>query len=345
MKYYNKSILLIACMLIFLLIGAVSANKNDTISNVGTDNNTLVGSVNQSVDLGSQQNNNNDVVDYSDNLSSKINIGTEFSNSPDNKGSSFSNLDNLLNFTNNTLYSGYDIININSSYNFKQVISNITNFENGSRKVILNLTSNYYCLDANQDIVFNFNSGDLIINGNNATITTSKGDIFLYIGAGATAQIFNCTFTNCKPPIRSYGKCTVVNCLFKNNKRHSTVNAHGLIRKGGAIDSYGTLYCINCSFFDNLGSYGGAVCCESNSQAVFTNCKWNKNTAGSIFNSDVVQNCGEDIFVHNSAFAQIFYNSSSEKPQIGTMQSGAVQMINSSENNISNNIVLMLIIW
>ena len=92
-------------------------------------------------------------------------------------------------------------------------------------------------------------------------------------------------------------------------------------------------------FFDNLGSYGGAVCCEPNSQAIFTNCKWNKNTAGSIFNSDVVQNWGEDIFVHNSAFVQIFYNSSSEKPQIGTMTSGAVQMINSSNNNISNNIV------
>ena len=58
MRCNNKSILLIACILIFLLIGAVSANKNDTISNVGMDDNTLVGSVNQSVDLGSQQNNN-----------------------------------------------------------------------------------------------------------------------------------------------------------------------------------------------------------------------------------------------------------------------------------------------
>ena len=175
MKCYNKSILLIACMLIFLLIGAVSANENqnETISNVSIEDNALeIGSVNQSDDLDSQQN-------YSDNLSSKINIENEFSNSPDNKGSSFSNLDNLLNFTNNTLYSGYDIINVNSSDNFKQVISNITKFETGSRKVILNLTSNYYCLDANQDIVFNFNSGDLIIDGNNATITTNKGDIFL----------------------------------------------------------------------------------------------------------------------------------------------------------------------
>ena len=141
MKCYNKSILLIVCMLIFLLIGAVSANenKNETISNVGIDDNTIVGSVNQSCDLGSQQN-------YSDNLakhnsSSIINIENEFNNSPNNNSGSFSNLDKLLNFTNNTLYSGYDIININSSDNFKQVISNITNFENGSRKVILNLTS------------------------------------------------------------------------------------------------------------------------------------------------------------------------------------------------------------
>ena len=111
MKCYNKSILLIACMLFFLLIGVVSANKNDTISNVSIEDNTLeVGIVNQSCDLNSQQNNNNDIVDYSDNSSSKTNIENEFSNSSNNNGDSFYDLDDLLNFTNNTLYSGYDIL-------------------------------------------------------------------------------------------------------------------------------------------------------------------------------------------------------------------------------------------
>ena len=64
MKCYNKSILLIACMLIFLLIGAVSANKNDTISNVSIEDNALVDSVNQSRDLSLQQSN----VDQVNNL-------------------------------------------------------------------------------------------------------------------------------------------------------------------------------------------------------------------------------------------------------------------------------------
>ena len=50
MKCYNKSILLIACMLIFLLIGVVSAKENDTISNVCIDDNALVCSANQGVD-------------------------------------------------------------------------------------------------------------------------------------------------------------------------------------------------------------------------------------------------------------------------------------------------------
>ena len=49
MKIYNKSNLLIFCMLIFLLIGVVSANElNETISNVTTDNNIPLNSVNQS---------------------------------------------------------------------------------------------------------------------------------------------------------------------------------------------------------------------------------------------------------------------------------------------------------
>ena len=49
MKFYNKSNLLMACMLIFLLINSVSANElNETISNVTTDNNTTLNNVNQS---------------------------------------------------------------------------------------------------------------------------------------------------------------------------------------------------------------------------------------------------------------------------------------------------------
>ena len=42
MKCNNKSFLLIACVLIFLLIGAVSANEqNETISNVSIEDNAL----------------------------------------------------------------------------------------------------------------------------------------------------------------------------------------------------------------------------------------------------------------------------------------------------------------
>ena len=49
MKFYNKSNLLIVCMVIFLLIGVVSANKlNETISNVTTEDNATLNSVNQS---------------------------------------------------------------------------------------------------------------------------------------------------------------------------------------------------------------------------------------------------------------------------------------------------------
>ena len=99
--------------------------------------------------------------------------------------SSFLDSDTLLDFTNKTLYGAFDIINVSSSSEFKKVISNVTKFEAGSRNVILNLTSKNYCLDATQDIVFNFNSGHLIINGNGAKLTTNDGDVFLRVGTGA----------------------------------------------------------------------------------------------------------------------------------------------------------------
>ena len=90
--------------------------------------------------------------------------------------------------------------------------------QNGVFNVVFNLTAESYYFEANNDIVFNYNVGNLVINGNGATIK-GDGDVFLKLGMGASVLIRDCTFTNFKPPIRSYGTCTVMNCIFKNNQR------------------------------------------------------------------------------------------------------------------------------
>ena len=241
---------------------------------------------------------------------------------------------NYLNDTYDKIYvtDGLVEININSSNDFKNVIKNITNFAAGSKNIILNLTSTtYYLEDSDKDIVFNFNTGNLLIKGNNALITTTEGNIIFRVGTGANLYITNCRFTKAKPPIRNYGTCYVVNCTFDNNQRANTVNAHNLYRKGGAIDNYGSLTCIDCNFTNNLASYGGAVCCEENSENVFINCLWKLNTAGD-------SNCGHDIYIHNSAFVQLFYNSTSQTlPSYAMQQSGVIQLIDITDNSSTNN--------
>ena len=83
MKFYNKSNLLIVCMLIFLLIGVVSANKlNETINNVTTDDNATLNSVDQQNNSVNQSNNLTQ-----ENLNSTINNESEINNSSGNNGS------------------------------------------------------------------------------------------------------------------------------------------------------------------------------------------------------------------------------------------------------------------
>ena len=97
MKIYNKSNLLIVCMVIFLLIGVVSANKiNETISNVTTDNNAPLNTVNQS--NSSSQNGGVDQINNltKENLNSTINSESEIDNSSGNNGS-FNDLQNTIN--------------------------------------------------------------------------------------------------------------------------------------------------------------------------------------------------------------------------------------------------------
>ena len=353
----NRNILFIVVAFVFISLGTVNASENTMDDAIAMDNNIVSYNdcvVNETNVLGSANEVRaseglNMVVNETNMLSSSAGEdGVVQSNSSSaaedgvvqSNSSSAGNLESNNN-TKTTNDSGYTkiyvtdeviTININSTAEFKQFISNITNYAAGSKNIVLNLTSTTYDLsDSDKDIVFNFNTGNMLIKGNNALITSSEGNIVFRVGTGANLYVENCRFTKAKPAIRNYGTCYVVKCVFDDNKRDSTINSHVSYRKGGAIDNYGTLTCIGCNFTNNRASYGGAVCCEENSDSTFINCLWGSNSAGG---SDY----GEDIYIHNSAFAQVFYNSTSQKLPSYAMQSSAViQLIDTNDNSSTNN--------
>ena len=91
MKYNKKIIFLIACMVIFLLVGAISATKkntNENISNEDMKNNTLgITSVDQQNNSVNQSNNLT-----KENLNSTINNESEINNTSLGDGGSFEDL-------------------------------------------------------------------------------------------------------------------------------------------------------------------------------------------------------------------------------------------------------------
>lgn len=336
-------------LLFFMLISAVSAADNSTdILNEGNNgdinhnvNNTLSNSINsQDLNVGNVPSSSDSLhLDHletsNNNVSNSTNSSSNVPSSSDdlygnktsddlNKGNNNDSSLNNYTPTGTGIYSNDNnsvIYNINSSVDFKHAIGEITKFENGKKNIIINLTKNYYKLDATQDIVFNFNAGKLMIYGNGATID-GDGNVFLRTGTFTDVGVTNCTFTNCKPAIRVYGYCVTTNCIFDSNKRANTVDAHGLMRKGGAIDSYGYLITINCTYTNNRASCGGAICVEPNSNAIIANCKWGNNDVGGLVGY------GDDVFVHNSAFAKIIYNATNEQPIVSGMQSSAISLVN-----------------
>ena len=106
MKYNKKLIFLIVCMVIFLLVGAISATKkntNENISNVDMKNNTLgitsVDQQNNSIEPSPQQNNsaNQSNTLTKKNLNSTINNETKINNTSSSAGGSFVALQNTIN--------------------------------------------------------------------------------------------------------------------------------------------------------------------------------------------------------------------------------------------------------
>ena len=225
---FNKKLSLILLVLsFFVILGSVSASENITncsdASGLDVNNNV------SEVVVSDLKENNDTSANHN-----KISLESIDFSGVINESSSKSDLKNNLSDLNNKyFYGSFNIVNISSSSEFKQGMINCT--QNGVSNVAFNLTDKSYYFEANNDIVFNYNVGNLLIEGNGATIK-GDGDVFLKIGMGASVLIRDCTFTNFKPPIRSYGTCTVINCTFKNNKRYDTHEVVNMYRRNGAID-------------------------------------------------------------------------------------------------------------
>ena len=82
--------------------------------------------------------------------------------------SSSNNGSNLFDLNNKSFFSSFNIVNISSSSEFKQTMFNCT--QNGMTNFVFNLTGENYYFEANNDIVFNYNAGNLLIAGNSAII-------------------------------------------------------------------------------------------------------------------------------------------------------------------------------
>ena len=269
MKCYNKSILLIACMLIFLLIGAVSANKNNTISNVSIGDNVLeIGSVNQTNGLVSSQ---NGVVDQFNNLTG-LNSSLEV-NTP---SKSFDDLQNVI--------------------------------DNSSDNSVLDLDCNY-TYGGNGDFSgITINKNNFTIDGHGHTIdaksaTNSHVRIFNVTGTNILLKnlhLINADVTGHGGAIQNTGtNVTINNSVFINNKASSV---------GGAINNNGVGFTVsNSTFTNNKASYGGAIGNDGDNFAV-CNSIFNGNTA-SMKGGAINTNHAINVSIKNSSFINNTANS------------------------------------
>ena len=186
--------------------------------------------------------------------------------------------------------------NVNSVYDFENAMNEAHCAHVKYNNHILNLTKKSYIFDTGNDVLFHIDYGNVIINGNGATLSCN-GKTFFSVGKNVRLSLSNVTFTGCKPAIRSYGNVVAYNVTFVDNQRSDTVNSPGLMREGGAIDNFADLTCANCTFKNNKGSYGGAVCGEDGSVSKFLDCKWGGNSG-----------TGEDLYMGNGASAYVFLN-------------------------------------
>ena len=287
MKLKKHIFTILLVVLLFLLIGSVSAtDTNDTQISYASGNDEIL-SVENDLNVLSTDADDNQVSEHSNNeiVSAENNIEILSANQ-----GYFSELaDEIgnkkyveLNHTYYSFDSGSTIYisTLNAVINGKGAIidmagSTIQPFSVSTSGVtIKNLTiKNANNAEAGGAVYFKW--GGTVENCN---FTNNKayigGAIYFYDGEGT---VTNCNFTNNTAryggAINFYDKGTVTNCNFTNNKATGDYSGGGAIR----FVEKGTV--TNCNFANNSASNGGAICFDA--KGTVSNCNFAKNSANS----------------------------------------------------------------
>ena len=109
--------------------------------------------------------------------------------------------------------------------------------------------------DQEWDYASRFAYGQLIINGNGATIKGSHDINFMYIGSEANTNLYNLNISNFDHCFMNHGTLQCKNCTFTNNEAYKfDVKLWG---SGTIIHNYNTIFFDECSFYDNNAQYYG----------------------------------------------------------------------------------------
>ncbi|WP_295617434.1 hypothetical protein [uncultured Methanobrevibacter sp.] len=149
---------------------------------------------------------------------------------------------------------------INSSEELMSQFKTLSQKKNKYDVVKLNLLNNItYILDKQ---IFNdkewgytssITSGQLIINGNGATIKGNYDLNFMYIGTEANTNFYNLTISNFDHCFINHGNLMSKNCSFRDNEAYKfDVKVWG---SGTVIHNFNTIFFDSCSFYDNEAKF------------------------------------------------------------------------------------------
>ena len=152
-----------------------------------------------------------------------------------------------------------------------------------------------------------------VITGGNANLDAKEGDRTrsgggMYIGNSVRPQIINCTFTSnlARDGAAIYingrtGECSpqFFSCVFKENEAGLD---GGAVYNDGRQSGLSNPAFVNCEFYRNVGTYGGAICSASDSgvcNLTMEGCSFIENVAflrgGAIFSLNGDEKCYLDL--------------------------------------------------
>ena len=152
-------------------------------------------------------------------------------------------------------------LNISTESDFNLKLHSLAEYINTYDVVVLNLANRTYDMDIYNpcfsdqewDYASRFAYGQLIVNGNGATILGSRDLNFMYIGSDANVNFFNVNITNFDHCFINHGSLMCKECVFYDNVVYKTdVKLWG---SGTVVHNYNTVFFDDCLFIDNDATF------------------------------------------------------------------------------------------